>query len=113
MIVFGLYKFGEILMVQKCATINVMGLPPVIGLVSVTSPAECFVGDTVTVTVTCNNTGGSQGIANLAFSVVGTGTPNPASKALAVPANGTAVTTFTYVPTAPSTSQRGCATLST
>ena len=99
-------------MVQKCANITVNALPPVIDLTSVTCPAECFVGETVTVTVVCTNTGGSPGTANLVFTVVGTGTPTPASKALDVPANGSASTTFTYVPTSPSTTQKGCATLS-
>jgi hypothetical protein len=100
----------------KCANITVKPLyvPAVIELTSVTSPAECYVGDTVTVTVTCTNTSVTNGIANLKFTTVGTGTPNPASIALFVTAGNIAATTFTYVPTVPSTltaPQTGCAEL--
>jgi hypothetical protein len=98
-------------MVTKCANIIVNAPLPAIDLTSVTSPASCYVGDTVTVTVTCTNTSITAGIANLTFSCVGTGTPNPASRALAVAGNSVATTTFTYVPTAASTTQAGCANL--
>ena len=98
-------------MAIKCANIIVKALPAVIDLTSVTCPAECFVGDTVTVTVTCTNTSVTAGIANLTFTTIGTGTPSPASKALPVAANSVATTTFSYVPTAPSSTQAGCANL--
>jgi hypothetical protein len=98
---------------QKCANIIVspVPIPPAIELTSVTCAQSCYVGDTVIVTVTCTNTSVTAGVANLAFSVVGTGRPSPASVALAVPANGVASTTFTYVPTAPSNVQAACADL--
>ena len=55
-------------MAIKCANIIVKALPAVIDLTSVTCPSECFVGDTVTVTVTCTNTSVTAGVANLTFS---------------------------------------------
>ena len=98
---------------QKCANILVKPLiiPAVIELTSVTCAAECFVGDTVVVTVKCTNTSVSNGRAFLSFTTVGTGTPVPNEIALYVPANSVATTTFSYVPTVASTTQAGCASL--
>jgi hypothetical protein len=101
-------------MAVKCASITVIAAPPVISLTSVTCPAQCNVGESVTVTVICTNTSQTNGIANLKFTVNGTGTPNPATVSLNVPANGTASTSFTYVPTAATmagTTQTACAEL--
>jgi hypothetical protein len=108
---FNLYRFGGIMMVQKCANIIVNEVPAVINLVSVTAPAACYVGDTVTVSVVCDNTGGMDGVANLTFTVSGTGTPIPASKSIVVPKMGSVTTTFTFIPTAASTTQTACAIL--
>ena len=99
------------MMVQKCASIVVNELPAVINLVSVTAPVSCYVGDTVTVSVVCSNTGGTDGVANLTFTVSGTGMPTPASKSIVVPKMGSVTTTFTFTPTAASTTQTACAIL--